>query len=311
MTEWEEKLVEEALGAYGLEGAEVQFIRHNENITCWVTAGDDRYALRIHAPVEGFSLALLELTPAEELVKGEIGLLLHLADRAPFPVQRPVKNRVGEPITWLEGGVPAQLLHWIDGEGLEQGSMADQAGALGRLAAQIDDAAQGFAGERLRYDQGLVGRMKGELAAARKLGHLSDRHCAVCLRVLDEVERVMTQLDGKPGSFGLIHADLGAGNVLKTPKGLAPIDFSLSGYGHRAQECGMAAYNFEEEALREAVRAGYEKASGFAIERHHMEVFGAFSILLFVAAQHDKVWQEEWFPEVLERWCGTEFARVI
>ncbi len=73
MTEQEERLVGEALRAYPLEGAEVRFIRHNENITCRVTVGRESYALRIHAPVEGVFLALLEQAPSEELMRGKSG----------------------------------------------------------------------------------------------------------------------------------------------------------------------------------------------------------------------------------------------
>ncbi|MCI8350844.1 MAG: phosphotransferase [Oscillospiraceae bacterium] len=311
MTEQEERLVGEALRAYPLEGAEVRFIRHNENITCRVTVGRESYALRIHAPVEGVFLALLEQAPSEELMRGEIRLLLHLAEHAPFPVQRPVKNRVGEYITLLAGDIPAQLLQWLPGEEMKREGLGQYAEELGTLAAQIDHAAQGFTGERLRYDQDLVKRMQAELEKAAGLGHLLDKHCALCIRVLDEVGRIMTELDGRPGSRCLIHADLGAGNLLKTPIGLAPIDFSLSGYGHRAQECGMAAFNFQEPEQREQVRRSYEAAGGVEIPRHHLDAFGAFSILLFLSAQHDKVWREDWFREAMARWCETEFARVV
>ena len=121
----------------------------------------------------------------------------------------------------------------------------------------------------------------------------------------------MTELDNLPGSRCLIHADLGAGNLLKTPAGLAPIDFSLSGCGHRAQECGMAAYNFREPEQREQVRRSYEAAGGVEITPHHLDAFGAFSILLFITTQHDKVWREDWFQENMARWCETEFVRAL
>lgn len=43
-------LIQEALAHFGLTGASVLPIRHNENIICKVSAPSGNYCLRIHAP---------------------------------------------------------------------------------------------------------------------------------------------------------------------------------------------------------------------------------------------------------------------
>lgn len=311
MTIQETQMVQEALQYYSFEKPEISFIRHNENITCKVIADGDAYVLRIHAPVEGFSLKLFEQGNAKELISGEIALLLHLSETAPFPVQKPVKNRLGEYMTVLLDGTPAELLQWIEGKTLQGEDIGQYAGELGALAAQINAAAEGFTGERISYSYSLVRQMRLELAIAKEKEHLTQEQVSVCNEVLDEIERIMSELNGQPDSKCLIHADLSTENILKTPSGLAPIDFSLSGFGFRAQECGMLAFNYEREEEREAVRAAYEAASGIVIAPHHMKAFGIFSILAFIAAQHERYWTEDWFRKAMERWTNTLFVDLL
>ncbi len=311
MTAGEEDMVRRALQSYHFTDPEISFIRHNENITCRVTEDGERYVLRIRNPVEGFSLKLLGGGSPEELMRGEIGLLLHLSEKAPFPVQKPVKNRFGEYMTVLEGGIPAQLLKWIDGEPLTGENIGQYTQELGKLAAQINSAAEGFSGERVFYMRGLVGRMKAELGSAGEKGHLTGEQVSMCRNLLDQIGDIMTVLDVRPGTKCLIHADLSEGNLIKTGAGLAPVDFSLSGYGYRAQECGMLAFGFQEEKEREAVRLSYERASGIPIEKRHMNAFGIFSILLFVTLQHDRHWEQEWFQNSMIRWRDTLFSEML
>lgn len=234
MTAKETQMVLEALQYYSFENPVVSFIRHNENITCRITAEGTDYVLRIHAPVDGFSLKLFEHGAAENLISGEIALLLHLSKTAPFPVQKPVKNRLGEYMTVLSDGTPAELLRWIDGKTLLGEDIAQCAGELGALAAQINSAAEDFAGERISYSYDLVRRMRAQFMAAEEKAHLTKAQVLVCDEVLAEIERIMAELDGQPKSKCLIHADLSTENILRTPSGLAPIDFSLSGFGYRA-----------------------------------------------------------------------------
>lgn len=310
MTAKEEKLVGEALQYYHLEKPKITFIRHNENITCRVTDCGKHYALRIREPVEGFSLKLLAPDSSKNLASGETELLLYLSRTAPFPVQKPVQNRLGEYNTLLSDGISAELLQWLDGTPLAEEHMEQYINELGTLAAQINAAAKGFTGERIVYSHELVKRIKGEFAEANERAHLNARQTAICCDVLEEIEHIMTILDEQPDSYCLIHADLSCGNIIITPDGLAPIDFSLSGFGYRAQECGMLAAGYKQEYAREAVRISYEKASGIKIPRHHMKAFDLFSILLFIALQHDRYWAEPWFQDSLIRWTGTEFPAL-
>ncbi len=305
------KLVQEALLHYDIGERKVLFIRHNENITCKVILKDGAYVLRIHLPMEGFSLKLYETVPVADLMQGEMELLLYLSERAPFPVQVPIQNKCGEYISVLSDGIRCELLRWVEGETLDKDHADPYAGSLGTLAAELHKAADGFAGVRLSYSHDLVQRMRAELDLACEMTHISREQRAVCRAVLDEVDHIMTILDAVPDSRSLIHADLSFGNVLQTAYGLSPIDFSLSGYGYKVQECGMLASNYIHVREQESIRESYERAAGITIDGHHMQGFLAFSVLLFIAAQHNRFWKEKWFRDSMNRWTGGLFQEVL
>lgn len=310
MTGSERERVQEALRNYCIRERKVTLIRHNENITCQVVSDENTYVLRIHLPMEGFSLKLLETVPAAELMEGEVELLRYLAGRAPFPVQLPVRNRRGSYVTLLSGGIPCELLQWVEGRPMDKENANDYAGQLGALAAQLHRAARGFTGTRPSYSHDLVRRMRREFELASRESHITGEQESVCQAVLDEADRVMTVLDKTPGAGSLIHADLSFGNVLLTPSGPAPIDFSLSGFGYKAQECGMLAANYRGRREWERIRESYGRESGFPVEPHHMHSFMAFSVLLFIAAQHNRFWRERLFRESMARWTGGLFQEV-
>ena len=130
MTGSERERVQEALRNYCIRERKVTLIRHNENITCQVVSDESTFVLRIHLPMEGFSLKLLETVPAAELMEGEVELLRYLAGRAPFPVQLPVRNRWGDYVTLLSGGIPCELLQWVEGTPMDKENANGHAGQL-------------------------------------------------------------------------------------------------------------------------------------------------------------------------------------
>ncbi|WP_203568903.1 aminoglycoside phosphotransferase/kinase family protein [Aestuariimicrobium ganziense] len=131
------------LAVWGLPHAEVTFLRHNENVTCRVDAGGDSYALRIHRPQPGFSLAMFGGLSPTDLMRTEMDLLIHLADTAPFEVQQPMPTQSGERVVVLNDGSPACLLRWVDGEELTPDEAPTHAAALGaKLSSRSTEAHQ-------------------------------------------------------------------------------------------------------------------------------------------------------------------------
>lgn len=312
MTLQQQKLVNEALAHYHISVSAIEFIRHNENLTCRVRDGEKSYVLRIRRPVEGFQLNIFEtgFTPME-LMTGEMKILQHLKYNADFPVQVPVCTESGSLVCTLNDGSPACLLEWLDGQALEGDPDGAHAAELGALAAHLHDSLRGIDVPRPDYSHGRIQTMQREITAAYELGHITEKQFAVCGDTLREIDRVMTELDSVPSARSLIHSDMSLGNIIRTPRGLAPIDFSLSGYGYRAQECGMIASNYESEDCQRSVCEGYARASGIEVDMHHLDAFFSMSVLLFISAQHGRFHGEEWFGEAMDRWCDGCFARTI
>ena len=256
--------------------------------------------------MEGFSLSLLNSSFSDaELMEGEARLLLHLSKTADFPVQAPVLTKDGDLVCTLFGGAPAGLFQWVEGRALAQEEQDLYDLEMGRLSAKICSAAGGFGGKRLSYDRTLVRRMIGELQGAGEF--FTKEQTGQCVLALEEIDRVMTELDSRGNGLCCIHADLNSGNLLVTPQGLAPIDFSLSGYGYPQQECGMLCSHLNSETAKQQAVEGYEEISGMKIDRHVIDAFCSFSVLLFITCQYPRFLGEEWFQDCMKRWCSELF----
>lgn len=230
-----------------------------------------RAALRLHRP--GYQ--------TRTAVEGELAWMAALG-RSGVPVPEVVRT-VGGALTALAGSRVASMVGWLEGEATGAaerrlaGTAADQAALMadvGRLIARMHNAtdaldlsgvrerphwdAEGFLGDRpnwgpfwanpaFRADEiALI-----EAARSKARGGLGDWRRA-------------------GGDFGLIHADCLRENILRTPQGLALIDFDDSGHGFRLYDLATAVFqSLEEPALPEIVAglvAGYREARGLSAE---------------------------------------------
>ena len=109
-------LIQEAPAHYDFTDPRLDFIRHNENITYRVTDAAGSYLMRIHQPVEGFSLGIHRRERAvEEYVRNEMELIEYVGGEGRVTVQKPVGNRSGELVTLLADGTPVTVLEWVPG----------------------------------------------------------------------------------------------------------------------------------------------------------------------------------------------------
>ncbi len=226
-------------------------------------------------------------------------------------------NAAGELVTALTDGTPATLLTWLEGQTLDKLPMTpDLAFDLGAMIARLHAGLRPPAGQaedipRYRYDASLLQRMHAELAAAASAGHLSAEAETCCRAAVDEIGRRMAELGEQADTFGLTHSDLSSGNLLQTGQGLAPIDFSLSGYGYRVMDLGMVLTQYKEAGIQRQILSGYERESGKTVPFRYVGPFYALGILLFVACQHAKCHGEAWYPKALERWSRTAFEPLV
>lgn len=279
-------LLADALTAFGLTGAPAEFIRHNENMTYRV---DGRYLLRIHKAAEG-----LQVDHSPALRKAEFAFLRHLAAKG-LHVQQPVAE------AFLPCGTHATLLTWLEGHHYTADAFsADVQRQLGSMLARMQQAARDFhhAGVR-RYD---AAHARQQADALRQMGerhHLPPHEIDIACRA---AETIAQRLAAAESDFIVIHCDLSQSNILCTPKGPAPIDFSLCGLGHPMHDLSVLLSAVRSQAERKAIAEGYIAAGG-RIDLPLLDAGFTLGLLEALVIHADKWPLEDWFGPRLTRWC--------
>lgn len=309
-----EHLVKDALKQYELINPEIKFIRHNENLTYKVICHDNSYLLRIHKPINGFDLNCYrrEVNP-KILVEEEIELLDFLSQHMRL-IQQPIQNRKGNIVSIVDNDIPVSLINWIDGEPLNEVSINEEmAYEIGQMVAKLHKACKTYSreGKRYSYDQSILSIIKKELLIAEEKEQINKTHIVIMSKVLKKIADYMRELDEDEDMFGYIHGDLSLSNIISSSHGLLPIDFSLSGYGYYYMDLGILISQIEDKDIIKGILRGYETVSGTTISVKYIEAFFTMGILLFIGAQHNKVYKESWFSEALNNWSQHIFEPFI
>jgi Ser/Thr protein kinase RdoA (MazF antagonist) len=294
------QVAQEALDAYGLADARLQFIARSENTTFRVDVPDlalvetadesyhdSRYLLRIHRP--GYQTA--------RSITSELEWLSALRSEAGLAVPEPVPTLTGElsaevTIPDGPGRRTCSLFRWVKGRLLRQGYRLSHFRALGRLMARLHQHAAGWqppAGfTRRHWDwEGLFGDHAGfSLAGSKVWELLPQSYYAPFKTVADQVRRVMDELGKGLDAFGLLHADLTLGddgNVLFRGGEARAIDFDDCGYGHWVYDFATSLCHWQEAEgwpkIRDALLDGYAEIRLLPEEQlDHLD--------LFMAARH-------------------------
>lgn len=314
-----ENMIQEALAQYEFINPKLDFIRHNENITYKVTDEVATYVLRVHKPVEGFSLGILQQdSDIFKYIESEMQLIEYAEKHMKTPMQKPKLNKSGQLVSVLADGTYATVLKWVQGDTLNNVSMTDEIGeAIGTMVAElhqcfgkltIDDEHDI---KRYRYDQKMLGLIEDELSEIVNKGQINQEKVDIIADTVCVIKAVMDELDVKKSMSGIIHADMSPTNLLFSDGHIVPIDFSLSGFGCHYMDIGLIISNYKENHIKKGIISGYEKITKEAVPLPYVETFFALGVILFIACQHDKIHALDWFDAALERWCKTIFEPLI
>lgn len=304
----------EALRAFGIEPAEVRFVRMSENVTFRVTdaRNGSLLVLRLHRPgYHGIAALRSEHMWTRALVQAGIA--------APEALLTPggesfaqVEVAAGEP-RW------AGLARWVKGELLadvvaREGDVAANARCfahIGQIMAAIHDQAVGWtppAGFQ-RHTLDADGLMGPEPRWGPFWDHavLSPAERAMLLDARDRLHAALSRYGKPAGTFSLIHADLHPGNVLIDGTRAAVIDFDDAGFGWHQYDIAVALIAYQDHpgfvAFRDACVAGYRSVR--AISEADLALLPMFLLIRDLA-------QLGWFhqrPE-LQRSAMTEQLRA-
>lgn len=303
----QDSLAREALREYSLRRPRLAFIRHNENLTYQVTDGEtgDRYVLRVHRPAEGVSRD----TPQHSLeeLQAELEFIQAIREHTDIAVQRPVATLAGGLVGTLTGGgagaaLHATLLTWIEGRPMshEDPAWEHQAYQTGVITARLHGFSEQWSPRhvlrRRRYDQAMLTEKVRAIGAGVELGLLTSAQYRTVQEGAGRIGFLMDQLDRRPGSSGLIHADLQRSNLIVNGDSVTPIDFALSGYGHFLQDLGGLSADFAPLSIRQAMLAGYRTVRALPdSDMEYIEAFFVSGILLFMATHLHNPRVHEWF----------------
>lgn len=268
-------MAKELLTSYSISNPEIQFIRHNENITFKITDGasNKNYLLRIHKPsIEG----LFGLQHTLEGIKSEIKILQELNHKGLVYAQKPIANNLGEYITEykLENfnhPCYATILEWIEGATLtlKEDNIKEMAFTLGQNLALFHKSLKEFKPSkdfiRPIYDIDRIDTAIDELKYCVEVNLFSIEHYDIIKRVLILVKNQMNELNLREDAFGIIHADLQLGNMVVNNDNPCLIDFGFCGFGYYVFDLGSAATSFPSE-LRQTFLQGYSSKASFSFD---------------------------------------------
>lgn len=256
-------IVEQALILWGWQGASYTLAAARENAVYRVTCGGRRFALRLHR--QGYR------TDAQ--LRSELQWMNACAQGG-LPVPAPVAAQSGS-MLHLVADVQVDALAWLDGaplsevfDGFTAGARSAVMRSLGQHMARLHHVSDlwhppasftrpawdhdGLLGEAPLWDRfwqnpALRPSERQQLEAFRSFAqkHLARQHLA------------------QAADYGLIHADLVAGNVMIHHDALTLIDFDDGGYGFRLFEVATALLKHLDAgdfgALKHALISGYQQ----------------------------------------------------
>lgn len=292
-------IAKNALLKYGIENASLTLLRHNENAVWKVELSECLcYVLRIHIPVNG-----LTLIHRADWLESEMMFLNELSKSSDINVQQPIRNKYGQYISHLpiNGGF-ATLLSWLPGVTFNQleNSAIHNAFLVGELAAKMHEFVLMWPSScklpRPEYDSGRVMDAVNSLKEGINMGLFTNDMYNELYEGAKCICNKMDQENEREGWHGLIHSDLGLGNIIIHDGIVSPIDFGLCGHGPFLFDLGGMMGTFDHKPLRKAVIDGYSKYRPINQNDYRsIEAFFITSIYFFMSMHLHNIKIHEWF----------------
>ncbi|HLN61937.1 MAG TPA: phosphotransferase [Symbiobacteriaceae bacterium] len=218
---------------YGLDDVRVVLLRRAFNDNYRVTAGDERFILRVYLYGKSY------ITGPDDF-RFELDLLDHLAAEG-LGVATAVPRLCGDKLGALlapEGIRHFALFRYAPGVAVNRPDER-QTRALGELVARVHLAADRFPVVHPRHSLGLEALVEEPLA--RVAPYLAGRpeDWAYVQRMAERVARRLGALQLPPGGWGIIHGDPHAGNCHFDGDRPVMFDFDTCGYGWRAYDVAI------------------------------------------------------------------------
>jgi Ser/Thr protein kinase RdoA (MazF antagonist) len=202
------------LGAYGLAGAELEWVSETSSVVYRVTRPDGlRCALRIHRPGH----------KAIAWIESELTWLEAIRRETDLLAPRPIRTVEGDLLSWVQSpdgnALPCALLEWVEGTACTPGTIQpEQVRRVGMYLARLHEFSRGYVPppgfERPALDaDGFFGE-ESAYHAGEGERLFTEGQRAVFGVVEGRVRAAMAGLGRGRDAFGLIHADVIPQNVV-------------------------------------------------------------------------------------------------
>lgn len=312
-----DKLIEIALGHYGITDFSSSFIRHNDNITLKIDNNEDNnsYVLRIHSPITS---GLQGVQHTFEGLNAEMELLNSLNEQTSLPLQQPVKNKKGNLVSTIVDVEKnfissATLLTWQDGNvytGKEINSKYI-AYEVGVVLAKLHNFSKNWIIPqpfiRPNYDIEKYRNLTDRLQYGVEINLFTTEQYDVILDTMKYIKIIFDRTPKTNNSWGIIHADLQGGNIIVNNETVSPIDFGFSGFGYYLFDIGITLTTFNI-THRKKVLEGYKTLRNLNEEDELLisagfilAIFGAFGFMVNNQESHE--WIQRRIPYVTQDYC--------
>ncbi|MCR8842380.1 aminoglycoside phosphotransferase family protein [Paenibacillus sp. SC116] len=306
------EILYDIVNCYDIDQPAITFLRHNENRTYRVDdALGKSYLLRIHQPVKE-SMVGLQHTYAGLL--GELEMLDALASQSRLIVQSPLRNREDEFITVVEyegQRLNCSVLTWLDGRDLQKEDVANRE-RVKQLGAQLAELHSFFLkypheglenrpSQGIAYNLGMIETIKEGL----KLELFTSSDLSIIEDTIVFINAHLEKVGHTSDTWGLIHGDLGLGNIIVTTEGkLSFIDFGFFGPGYYRTDVAMGAQLIPAEHRDTFLESYYGHTNLNFDELILLEGYMLISIIGFYAFMIGNESVHEWMRENMPQLCA-------
>lgn len=292
------EMVHAALAFYELGDVQVELLRDYENLTYRVDAARP-YALRICAA-----------TADPDHLQAEVNWLATIRAQTDLLTPKPILNREGALISPVQDRL-CVLFEWLEGQPVSREMSPSVARQIGVIMAKLHQQAahyqpEDFAGTWYDYDCFFGPKSWWSTQAPMRL---PDDYARMATAI-EKIKALLQTVGTSAQHFGMIHSDIHFGNVLRTPDGLAIIDFGDCGMGHYLLDMAVTEAEFQDyddaDSLIERFRDGYRSVTGAVPNGEDIRLFGILASLLFFEwvfeSENEQVYQDksEWLPGMIE-----------
>jgi len=239
----------DAIGCFGLEGADLRLVQHGENTIFRAAMGGDgnepylpgQYAVRVSGA--GYQRT-------RQTIESE-GIWMAALSAEGFAVPQPLFTAGGETLVEVDVAGAASprfvtVTRWLGGRSMARAQPSSRYAAVGALTASLHEQASrwkppsGFDRQRWDWD-GLFGESIafGEGTATKAWSLVPQPHRRRWQKVASRLAAIVDDL-GTSDGFGLIHADLHRDNMLFHRGRIHLLDFDDCGWGWQLYDIAVA-----------------------------------------------------------------------